>query len=92
MAEAFGRLGAEVTLIEAAAQVRPREEPVVAWIVANALADFGVTVRTAEWLPDGLARKSEFHPRLERSRVAFVDGPHDFKEWETRQRPRHAPH
>ncbi len=45
MAQAFGRLGTKVTLVEALDQVLPREEPDASAVVADALVDDGVDVR-----------------------------------------------
>jgi pyruvate/2-oxoglutarate dehydrogenase complex dihydrolipoamide dehydrogenase (E3) component len=46
MAQAFARLGTEVTIVEAAEQVLPREDPDAAAIVRHALLGDGVDVRT----------------------------------------------
>jgi pyruvate/2-oxoglutarate dehydrogenase complex dihydrolipoamide dehydrogenase (E3) component len=46
LAQAFARLGTHVTLIESSAQLLPREDHDAAAIVARALSDDGVDVRT----------------------------------------------
>ncbi len=46
LAQAFARLGSRVTLVEAAPRLLPREEPRASRIVAAALLDDGVEVRT----------------------------------------------
>jgi pyruvate/2-oxoglutarate dehydrogenase complex dihydrolipoamide dehydrogenase (E3) component len=46
LAQAFARLGTRVSLIERAPQVLPRDDPDAARIIARALADDGVDVRT----------------------------------------------
>lgn len=45
MAQAFARLGSEVTLVESAARLLPREEPETSAVIAGALAADGVAVR-----------------------------------------------
>lgn len=46
MAQAFGRLGTQVTLIEAVERLLPREESEASAVIADALTADGVTVRT----------------------------------------------
>jgi pyruvate/2-oxoglutarate dehydrogenase complex dihydrolipoamide dehydrogenase (E3) component len=46
LAQGFARLGSEVTIVEGAGQLLPREEPAAAAVIANALAADGVTVCT----------------------------------------------
>jgi len=46
MAQAFARLGTSVTLVEAVDRILPREEPEVSPIIATALRNDGVAVRT----------------------------------------------
>jgi pyruvate/2-oxoglutarate dehydrogenase complex dihydrolipoamide dehydrogenase (E3) component len=46
MAEAFGRLRSEVTLVEATGSILPREEPAAGQVIAAALSGLGVSVRT----------------------------------------------
>jgi pyruvate/2-oxoglutarate dehydrogenase complex dihydrolipoamide dehydrogenase (E3) component len=48
IAQAFARLGTEVTLVDQAEQVLPREDPDAAAIVARRLAADGVTLRLGE--------------------------------------------
>jgi pyruvate/2-oxoglutarate dehydrogenase complex dihydrolipoamide dehydrogenase (E3) component len=58
-AQAFARLGTRIVLVEAADRILPREEPEASEVIAGALVDDGVDVRTgtdvvgAERLPDG---------------------------------------
>jgi pyruvate/2-oxoglutarate dehydrogenase complex dihydrolipoamide dehydrogenase (E3) component len=47
MAQAFARLGSSVTLVEAASQILPREDPDAAAIVATALSADGVDLQLA---------------------------------------------
>lgn len=46
MAEAFARMGSEVTLVEATASILPREEPAASQVIAAVLTDLGVSVLT----------------------------------------------
>ncbi len=46
MAQAFARLGTRVVLVEATHRVLPREEPEASGVIAGALSDDGVDVRT----------------------------------------------
>jgi len=46
MAEAFARLGSQVTVIEAMDRILPREEPESSAVIADFLEQLGVTVRT----------------------------------------------
>lgn len=61
MAQAFARLGVEVTLVEAVERILPREEPEASAVITEALAADGVVVRTGaevvkvERLADGRA-------------------------------------
>ncbi len=48
LAQAFARLGADVTLIEAAGRVLPQEDPEASAVVAGRFADEGVRVLTGE--------------------------------------------
>ena len=43
MAEAFARLGTKVTIVEAAPQLLPREEPMAARVIADAFSALGIT-------------------------------------------------
>ena len=45
MAEAFSRFGAEVTIVEAASQLLPREEPLAAQVLAQEFTELGITIR-----------------------------------------------
>lgn len=62
LAQAFARLGTTVTVVEAADRLLPGEEPDTSAIIAEALTDDGVTVRTGsrvervERLGDGRVR------------------------------------
>ncbi len=47
MAQAFARLGTQVTLVEAVDRILPREEPDASAVIADALAADGVDVRVA---------------------------------------------
>lgn len=46
MAQAFARLGAKVTVVEAGERILPKEEPEASEVVAAALRDCGVEIRT----------------------------------------------
>ncbi len=47
LGQAFGRLGSQVTVVELAAQLLPREEPAAGAVLAAALTAEGVDVRTS---------------------------------------------
>lgn len=62
LTQAFARLGTEVTLLEAADRILPREEPEASEVIGAALHDDGVRISTGatadrvERLPDGRVR------------------------------------
>ena len=47
IAEAFARLGSQVTIVEAAARLLPREEPEASEVIANYLSQLGVRLLSA---------------------------------------------
>lgn len=86
MADAFARLGTKVTIIEAAGQLLPREEPLAAQVLADAFADLGITLRTGSGVvrvapaisPDGMLVSLDDGSSVAADKLLVAVGRHPF--------------